>query len=149
MSSISRRTSLRAIAAASATPLIGATSVSELSVDGTPVEVVLTRISDLNVRITILAVDGAQVANYGTLTDEHWPAPVATVRKAGATNVGALNIEVGGSPLTIKVRDGARLVQTLSAEPKGGLVFDLGDAPVLRARARSGLASTGVGNSTG
>ena len=102
-----------------------------LVVGGTRVEVRLTSLSPSTVRITV--VSRTQPApdlnpDGGVVAFEEKQAATG----AGSHAVGDLRVTVSAAPLTVKVTDkGGRLVQQISIDDTGALLFNTGSAPLL------------------
>lgn len=140
---LSRRESMKGVAALGAAGLLPQAAVAAaadgaLLVGETPVELLLTQVSPITVRVSLLEiVDGtaAAVPNHGTITDEGWPEPVVRLRTLPAKRsfrCGELQVEVTPSPLTLRITDRqGRLVQTLRCDPGATMAFRLDDEPLL------------------
>ena len=130
--SVSRRTVLLSLAA-------GAKALAQapgLSLGGRPIEIALTAISPLTVRIGIHPLENGTpkpIPITGALIDRNWPQPIR-IRDLGAprsVKCGDLNVKISSASLIqIHAKDG-RLVQELKIdEPTGAIAFPLGDGPV-------------------
>ncbi|MFW5947898.1 MAG: TIM-barrel domain-containing protein, partial [Gemmatimonadota bacterium] len=116
-------------------PAIGA-SAQALTAAGEPAVLEVRRAGDQSVRVTLRPVSTTPaVLATPILAADELPAPVlrldrlpeGPVRQA----VGALDVEVRSDPLTVVVRAGDRVVQTLVFHDDGRLTFDVDDSPVL------------------
>jgi alpha-glucosidase (family GH31 glycosyl hydrolase) len=116
-----------------------------ISVGASPVELALTAISPLTVRITVQAIETGSVAPLpvdGALVKEQWGRPSTRLRTlTGSRTVkcGELQVTISGSPLTVRVeRASGEVVQELTLESSASpdstaseVRFKTGDAPLL------------------
>lgn len=105
-------------------------------VAGRPVEVAVSLVSDVTVRLTVQPVSGGSPASLadGALARDQWALPVARHRSHPlGVPLGALRVWLQPDPVTITVETRARrLVQRLSLDPQSGaLSFLLGDHPLV------------------
>ncbi len=140
---ISRRDALRTVATAGAgaflEPVKALAQQKPLEIAGKPVEVSLTSITPLTVRITIQPIENGQPAAVpvdGALVKETFGQPAARLRTLDAprsVKCGELTVKLSPDPFTIRVEgQGGRLIQQLQPDPASGKVtFQTGDAPVL------------------
>ncbi len=138
---VSRRQMLKHLGAAGAA-LVGSAPgaparPASLVVAGQPVEVVISRVSDVTARITIQppGVDRHPRLADGALVRDAWDPPVVrhTAPGTSGVRVGRLLVRFSSDPLTLAVEARSRrLVQRLRIDPTTGAVrFLLGDRPVL------------------
>ena len=130
---MNRRTALKGIGVASAAALLRLDADAQgqaLTVAGQPVEMRLSSISPVTLRLLIAVRDpGATFNPDGALAvfDERRIADAA-----GAHTIGDLRVTVTASPLTIRVADAAgEQVQELSLDEVGAFTFHTGQAPLL------------------
>ena len=118
---------------------IGYSQETPIRIIGRPVEIALTSISPLTVRLTIQPVENGStqpIASDGALVQENWGPPSARLRThAGTRSIrcGDLTVKIAPTPFVIRVeaKDG-RLIQELrSDDGTGALSFEIGDGPVL------------------
>jgi len=139
--SLSRRDALKQLGAAGAA-VLGAARPSRADLDnlvvaGEPVEVVVSRVSDFTVRLTIQprGTDRHPRLNDGALVRDVWDPPLARYRTPGSSGVrvGNLLVRFSAAPLTLTVEHRSRrLVQRLRVDATtGGVSFLLGDRPLL------------------
>lgn len=109
----------------------------DLVVAGQPVEVVVSRVSNVTVRLTIQppGADRHPSLADGALVRDAWDPPLVRYRAAGSAGVrvGHLLVRFSAEPLTLVVEElSRRLVQRLRVDrDTGALRFLLGDRPVL------------------
>ncbi len=146
---LSRREVLRRLGAAGAslgvTPLVPRSGgrgsdrarASSLVVAGQPVEVVVSRVSDVTVRLTIQPPGTERHPGLadGALLRDAWDPPLVRYTAPGSSGVrvGDLLVRFAAEPLTLAVEQRSRrLVQRLRVDGTTGAVsFLLGDRPVL------------------
>ncbi len=139
---MTRRQALRNVAAGAGGLLAAqpATAQTELRIAGRPVEIALTSISPLTVRLAIQPVENGQpqpIASDGALVKEDWGAPAARLRSLAAPRTvkcGDLSVTLSAdaSALTVRVQAKARLVQQFAWDLQTGrLSFPAGSAPIL------------------
>src|ERR1043165_6518966 len=106
---------------------------------GRPVEVRVTQVSALTLRVTVLAVGAGDVQTIpqdGALVEREWPAPIARIQDVGAARpirAGHLTATIPGDPLTVKIadRDGRAPQELAIDRATGAMTFALGDRPLL------------------
>ncbi|MDB5246603.1 MAG: glycoside hydrolase family 31 [Segetibacter sp.] len=103
---------------------------------GKPGRLEIRQAGESSVRITLKALNFKEDFPFTpAVVERNYPAPVISLTRVGKVvkrKAGALNIEVGGSPLTIVIRNrSGRLVQQLVFGNEGNLTFSVNDAPVL------------------
>jgi len=137
----SRRSVLKGLAAASATVIVPAkpgAMPDDDRIPGQPVEVQITPISPHAFRLSILPLgkDGSvgSIPSNGSLVQEYWGTPVATLRmeREKAIVAGNLQVKVSFDPLRITVTDqrGGSIQQFALHENRGGLSFQTGKSPL-------------------
>jgi alpha-glucosidase/alpha-D-xyloside xylohydrolase len=109
-----------------------------LLVAGREVEIQLVPVSAYTFRLSILPVqDGkpAEVPSDGSLVEQAWPAPAATLRadRERIVKLGAMKVKVAPAPLTFGVETASgELVQQLKIDSETGAVtFCTGSGPIL------------------
>ncbi len=139
----SRRDALKHLGAASAGWLLAPSVIRGRSVDlmvaGQPVEIAVSSVSDITVRITVrpLQASGAiAVPDTGALVQDEFGAPIARGREAAALarlRAGSLIVRVTESPPTIHIDTPAgQPLQRLTLDAAApGLSFLLGAGPLL------------------
>lgn len=139
--SVTRREALK-LATASAGAILGQGIAipqdSPIQIAGRPVEIALTSVSPLNVRLTVVPIENGQllpIPNDDALVKENWGQPAARLRTlSGPRTVkcGELDVKLTPNPLTIRFEAKDRLVQELKVDATTGNVsFPVGDSPVL------------------
>ena len=137
---ISRRDGLKALGSLGVAGLLPSAAAARgtLLDAEPPMELQLTAVSPITVRISLLRIeDGATipVPNHGTLTDDNWPKPQVQLRSLSNQRrfrCGELRVEVSPSPLTVRITDReGRPVQTLRSEVAAQFAFLLGEGPLL------------------
>jgi alpha-glucosidase/alpha-D-xyloside xylohydrolase len=139
---ITRRQVIQGVTAVGAAVLHSAKAQSspggEVKIAGKPVELTLTSISPLTVRITAQALEnGAPEAidSNGVLVKDDWGQPVARIRALNGPRIikcGQLTLKLTADPVTIRVEgSGGRLVQELKFDgASGDVAFAVGEHPV-------------------
>ena len=111
----------------------------QISINGRPVEITVTSVSTLTIRISLAAIEHGQpqtLTNDGSLVQQTSPQPRARFTALGRHGTVVLNnlkVRITRDPLNIIVegKDG-HLVQRLRIDQQtGALSFNLGDGPVL------------------
>ncbi len=106
-----------------------------ISVAGQPVEILITAISALTTRVSIVAAGGsATISGDGSLVDRGWPAPAARI----ATLEIERTIRVGNRSVVARVGGPERPALQLQIDDRrfsidahtGALTFALGDGPL-------------------
>ncbi len=140
---ISRRTTLKSLAASSAGALLavagGAAGAERLVVAGRPVEIDVTPVGDQIVRISILSCEeggpGA-ISGNGSLVRTDWGEPVARVTTLSgprSIELASGRVVISADPLTIRIdaADGRRVEELRFDVQTAGFTFQFGDGPVL------------------
>ena len=138
----SRRQLLKTIGAASAAALFparGVAATSGLQIAGHDCELQITSISAHTFRLSILPINGGQLApisHDGSLVHADWGVPVAKLRgnvAAQSVKSGELNVRVALDPLTFTVTNSkAEVMQRLRVDTDSGILsFVTGNSPLL------------------
>jgi len=128
----SRRQILRAMSAASAGLLV----TPELRAFGSgeeEIEIQVSSISPLTVRLSVLPLKGGEIPNDSSLVKNSWGATTSKIRgKDQTVRAGELTVKVSRDPLSFVIgteKDG--IIQRLSVDKKTGAVsFLTGDSPL-------------------
>jgi alpha-glucosidase/alpha-D-xyloside xylohydrolase len=109
---------------------------SDFIVAGQPVEIAVSPVSDLTVRLTVQAVSGGSATSLsdGALVREQWAPPVVRHRAHSlGVPLGDLRVWLQPDPVSISIETTARrVIQRLRFDPQSGaLSFQLGDRPLL------------------
>ena len=137
----SRRSVLKGLAVASATAVVPAkpgAMPADDQIPSQPVEVQITPISPHTFRLSIVPVgkDGTvgSIPSNGSLVQEHWGTPVATLRteREKAIVVGNLQVKISFHPLRINITNerGGSIQQFALDENRSGLSFQIGRSPL-------------------
>lgn len=130
--SITRRQALALLAPAA---YANAAPNQPLVIAGKPVEISLTPISPLNVRVAITPLDSPTILSDGSLVKDDWGRPadrIRTLPRQRTLRCGKLKITLSPDPLTVRIETQNRLVQQLRINKDFGVVaFELGDSPLL------------------
>jgi alpha-glucosidase (family GH31 glycosyl hydrolase) len=110
-----------------------------LSIAGERVDLAVTFVSDVTVRITVSQIRRDLTATVprdeDVLAPREWPRPAlrtTALDRPTTLKHADLSIELGADPLSIRVTSAERLVQHLRLDPQtGSLAFALGDGPIL------------------
>jgi alpha-glucosidase (family GH31 glycosyl hydrolase) len=110
-----------------------------IQIAGRPVEIALSSVSPLTVRVTIRPLENGQpqaIPVDGALAQDDWGRPLArcsTLDGLRSMKCGELTVKLSGNPLTIRVEaKGGRLVQELKLDAITAiLTFPIGVSPLL------------------
>jgi len=123
--------------AAFLTASLAGRQATAITTAGQPAQLDIRSAGPNSLRITLKPVSFAgDFPATPAVADRSWPAPGISVRSLSLDRrlertVGKFRVVVEPSPLSVRVHDGGRIVQTLRFESDGQLSFDVDDSPVL------------------
>jgi alpha-glucosidase (family GH31 glycosyl hydrolase) len=114
---------------------LAARQATPITTAGQPAQLDIRSAGPNSLRITLKPVTfTGDFPATPAVTDRAWAAPAIAVRSLERRlerTVGTFRVAVDPSPLSVEVRNGARIVQTLRFEADGPLTFNVDDSPVL------------------
>ncbi|HEY3134880.1 MAG TPA: TIM-barrel domain-containing protein [Blastocatellia bacterium] len=138
---VSRRSMLKSLGFMGAGAVVGSKAArrGELLVAKRPVEIQITQVSQLTVRISVVPLENGRpspVPSDGSLVDRQWSRPTARFTSLSAAQTvlcGNLLVKLTPDPLTILVEanDGRQIQQLRVDQQSGSIRFRIGDKPAL------------------